>query len=245
MNEVIKLLKSHRSIRKFQDRSVEEEKIKMIIEAAQCASTSTFVQAYTIIRIRDMAIRKEIAKLSSDQIYVEKCPLFFVFCADLNRLDLACKINSTQMIEGYTESLIMATVDTALVAQNMMIGAEAMGLGGVYIGGLRNDPYKVCELLDIPKNVYPVFGMCLGYPDQDPETKPRLPLDVILKNDKYRIEKDEEKIREYDKLVSEYYSERTRGKRDDSWSKQVAEKMGNELRPHMREFLKSKGFEMK
>ena len=92
MNEVIKLLKYHRSIRKFQDKRVEEEKRKMIIEAAQCASTSSFVQAYTIIRVEDMDTRKEIAKLSGDQIYVEKCPLFLLFCADLNRLDLACKI---------------------------------------------------------------------------------------------------------------------------------------------------------
>ncbi|PAB58050.1 oxygen-insensitive NADPH nitroreductase [Anaeromicrobium sediminis] len=245
MNEVIKLLKSHRSIRKFQDKRVEEEKIKMIIESAQCASTSSFVQAYTIIRVEDMDTRKEIAKLSGDQIYVEKCPLFLVFCADLNRLDLACKMNNTHMIEGYTEPLIIGTVDAALAAQNTMVAAESMGLGGVYIGGIRNDPYKVCDLLNIPKNVYPLFGMCLGYPNQDPEIKPRLPLDVVFKEEKYSTEGDEEKIKEYDKVISEYYLKRTRGKRDDSWSKQMAEKMGNELRPHMREFLKSKGFEMK
>jgi len=245
MNEVIKLLKFHRSIRKFKEDKVDEEKIRAIIEAAQCASTSSFVQAYTIIKINDMETRKEIAKLSGDQFYVEQCPVFLVFCADLNRLDIACKMNGTEMKEGFTESFIIATVDTALAAQNAMIAAESMGLGGVYIGGIRNNPHKMCELLDIPKNVYPVFGMCLGYPNHNPDVKPRLPLEVIYKQDKYNDCEDENKIREYDKLTREYYIQRTKGKRDDTWSKQMAEKMEKELRPHMREFLEDKGFNMK
>ncbi len=245
MNEIINLIKSHKSIRKFKDKKVEEEKLKLVIEAAQCASTSSFVQAYTIIRVKDMETRREIAKLSGDQPYIEQSPLFLVFCADLNRLDLACRMNDTQMKEGFTESFILATVDTAIAAQNSMIAAESMGLGGVYIGGIRNDPYRVCELLNIPKNVYPVFGMCLGYSNQDPDTKPRLPLDVVYKEDKYSINEDESRIIEYDRLASEYYIKRTKGKRNDTWSKQMADKMEQELRPHMRDFLKDKGFDMR
>ncbi len=103
----------------------------------------------------------------------------------------------------------------------------------------------MCKLLDIPKNVYPAFGMCIGYPNQNPDVKPRLPLEVIFKQDKYSVDGDDEKIREYDKLIRDYYVKRTKGKRDDFWSKQMAEKMEQELRPHMKEFLKDKGFEMK
>ncbi|SKC84137.1 oxygen-insensitive NADPH nitroreductase [Maledivibacter halophilus] len=245
MNKVIELLKNHKSIRKFKETKIDDDKLKAIIEAAQCASTSSFVQAYTIIKVDDMQVRKKIAKLSGDQPYVEQCPVFLVFCADLNRLDLACKIEGSKMKEGFTESFIIATVDTALVAQNAMIAAESMGLGGVYVGGIRNNPDEICDLLEIPRNVYPVFGMCLGYPNHNPDIKPRLPLDVVFKKDKYSTSGDEDRIKEYDKLAREYYLKRTKGKRDDTWSKQMAEKMEKELRPHMKEFLRNKGFEMK
>lgn len=245
MNEIIKLLKSHTSIRKFQEKEVEKEKIHTIIQTAQCASTSSFVQAYTIIHVINNHTKKEIAKLSGEQIYIEKCPVFLVFCADLNRLDMACQINDIKMIEGYTESFIIATVDTALAGQNAIIAAESMGLGGVYIGGIRNNPNQICDLLHIPSNVYPVFGMCLGYPAQSPKVKPRLPIDVVLKNEFYTIDGDEEKIKKYDEQISEYYKSRTKGRRNDTWSKQMAEKMSTELRPHMKSFLKMKKFEMK
>lgn len=245
MNNTIELLKSHRSIRKFQDKEVDDKLIEAIIQCAQAASTSSFVQAYSIIQVKDKDIRKKIAKLSGEQKYIEECPLFFVFCGDLNRLGLACEINDTDIKKGYTESFILATVDAALAGQNAMIAAESLGLGGVYIGGIRNNPREICELLDIPKEVYPVFGMCLGYPAQDPEVKPRLPMDVVLKKDRYTIEGDEEKIRQYDGIAKEYYLKRTKGKRDDKWTEQMAEKMGKELRPHMKMFLKDQGFKMK
>lgn len=245
MNEVIKLLKSHRSIRKFQDKLIDDALVQQIIEAAQCASSSSFVQAYSIIGIKDGETKKKLAHLSGDQPYVESCPLFLVFCADMQRLDMSCKMHDTQMIGEYTESFIMATVDTALAAQNAMVAAESLGLGGVYIGGVRNHPKEISALLELPQFVYPVFGMCLGYPNQNPEIKPRLPMDVVYKEEKYNPLDDERKIKEYDEKIRQYYIQRTKGKRSDTWTQQMAEKMQNETRPHMKEFLASKGFLLK
>ncbi|MCJ7688267.1 MAG: nitroreductase family protein, partial [Clostridiaceae bacterium] len=84
MNETINLLKSHKSIRKYKDQPVEDEKIKTIIECAQSAATSSYIQAYTIISVKNKENRKKIAYLSGEQSYIEQCPLFLVFCADLN-----------------------------------------------------------------------------------------------------------------------------------------------------------------
>jgi len=242
MNHVIELLQKHRSIRKFQQKAINEEMVRTIIEAAQCASTSNYIQAYTVIQVCDAAVRKEIAELSGPQLWVEQSPLFLVFCADLKRLDRACSIHEKKMEKGYAEQFIIATVDTALVAQNTMIAAESLGLGGVFIGGIRNNPDRVCELLDIPDDVYPVFGMCLGYPADDPETKPRLPVNIVLKKDRYSTEGDEQRLEEYDRTTSEYYNNRSTCSRDDTWTGQMAEMMSKVMRPHMKEYINGKGF---
>jgi nitroreductase len=69
------------------------------------------------------------------------------------------------------------------MAQNVAIAAESEGLGICYIGGVRNNPQQISELLSLPDHVYPVFGMCLGYPAHQPDVKPRLPVEAILKED--------------------------------------------------------------
>lgn len=90
MNQVIDLLKNHRSIRKFKQDPISEEKILAIIEAAGTAATSNFVQAYSVIRVTNKNNRKQIAELAGSQPWVEKSPLFIVFCADLKRSKNAC-----------------------------------------------------------------------------------------------------------------------------------------------------------
>ena len=79
MNETINLLKAHKSIRKYKNQPIEDEKIKAIIECAQSAATSSFIQAYTIISVKDKAKRKDIAHLSGDQSYVEAVSIIFSF----------------------------------------------------------------------------------------------------------------------------------------------------------------------
>lgn len=245
MNETIKLLKNHRSIRKFENRMVEEEKIKEIIECAQSASTSNFIQAYTIIRINDKEKRKDIAILAGEQKYVEECPVFLVFCADLNRNKIACNMNNKDMAEGYTESFILATVDATLAAQNALIAAESLGLGGVYIGGIRNNLEKINKMLKLPTNVYPVFGMCFGYPKGESNKKERLPLEVVFKTDEYSNDGDIEKLEEYDIRVSEYYRKRTNGERSDKWTSQISNLMSKPQREYIKSVLEKQGFYMK
>lgn len=245
MNDVMELLKSHTSVRKFKDQPVNDELLKKIIQASQYASTSNHIQAYTVIRVKDQHKKDTLATLSGNQPYIAECPIFLVFCADLNRLEKACSMNHEVIESSSTEIFIMATVDAALLAQNIMVAAESAGLGGVYIGGIRNNPQEVCDLLQIPHHVYPVFGMCLGYPEKLNATKPRLPLSLILKEDTYSTAGDEESLKEYDTLISNYYKERTNNKRSNTWTEGIATFLKEKQRPHMKDFLHSKGFEMK
>ncbi|MGB3225788.1 MAG: oxygen-insensitive NADPH nitroreductase [Desulforhopalus sp.] len=242
MNSVINLLNSHRSIRKYSDRPVSQELVETLIGAGQSAATSSFIQACTIIQIGHPETRRKLCEYAAGQVYVAKAPVFLVFCADMQRHRLACDMHDSSMLSGYTEQFLTASIDCALFAQNMLVAAESVGLGGCYIGAIRNRIAEVDRLLGLPELVYPVFGLCLGYPAQDPEPKPRLPLPVVLKQEQYDDTSDTTFIKNYDKSVREYYRTRTGGTKDSSWSEQISEMLEKESRPHMLGYLNSKGF---
>lgn len=242
MNEVIQLLQSHRSIRKFTDDEIPQDTLNELIKCGQSAATSSFIQACTVIQVEDKAKRDELVVLAGNQPYIASAARFLVFCADMNRHQLSCDMHQAEMQSGFTEQFITATVDCALFAQNVITAAQSLGIQGVYIGGIRNQIQAVTDLLELPQLVYPVFGMCLGYPAQNPEVKPRLPLSVVLKQDRYDDESDPATIGEYDEQVREYYRTRTGGNKDTAWSEQISEMLVKEARPHMLEYLKSRGY---
>lgn len=245
MNPVMQLLRSHRSIRKFTDQPVADELINDIVRCGQAAATSSNLQATTVIRVRNPDTWCAIAQLAGDQEYVGTAGAFLVFCADLSRSRQACEMQGGDFVPGMTEHFIIATVDVALFAQNCAIAAESAGLGICYIGGIRNDPAGVTALLDLPDQVYPVFGFCLGYPAQDPEVKPRLPLSVVLKEEQYQAAADPDGIQRYDDQLRQYYRTRTGGTKDSNWTLEMRDLVGKESRPHMRGFLKTRGFTMR
>ncbi|MCO4785373.1 MAG: oxygen-insensitive NADPH nitroreductase [Marinomonas atlantica] len=245
MNSVMTLLKSHRSIRKFTEKPLADGMLEQLVSAAQGASSSNHVQAYSIIRVTDPENRAKLMALSGDQVYIQQAAEFLVFCADMKRNTEAAARTGIKPTMGMTEQLLVSTIDTALVAQNLTIAAESEGLGVVYIGGVRNNPKAISELLRLPEHVYPVFGMCLGYPDQDPDVKPRLPLATVLKQDYYDAQHDPVLIDQYDSEIGRYYQARSGGNKSSNWSQSMAPMFSGKLRPHMRDFLISQGFEMK
>ena len=242
MTPTINLLTQHRSIRKFTDEVVDPALFTRLIEAGQAAASSSFLQGVTIIRVTEPDKRAGLRAAANDQAYVETAPEFLVFCADLSRPMRCCTAHGSTPAKGLTEQFIIATVDAALFAQNIVIAAESAGLGICYIGALRNDPAHVTELLSLPQQVYPVFGLCLGHPAQDPEVKPRMPVGVILKENTYSTDGEEEAIAVYDEDMRTYYSNRSANIKVQGWSDQMAGLLAKERRPHMLEFLRSQGF---
>lgn len=246
MNSVIEVMLQHRSIRKFTTESVLSEQINLILRAAQAAATSSFLQAYSIINISKGPNRDLLMHYCDDQPYVGSAPVFLVFCADLHRLHQMSNLHNKSYEEGWTESFIIGTVDAALAGQNAMTAAESLGLGGVYIGGIRNHIEEVSKLLKLPDEVYPVFGLCIGHPDQNPEVKERLPQPIVVHQEVYTsIEGHTEMLADYDERIRDYYIARTKGKVKESWSESVSEKFSRETRPQVGPFLKSRKMAIK
>jgi FMN reductase (NADPH) len=245
VNETIELLMKHKSIRKFTKQPVSKEQLEQIIAAAQMASSSSNVQAYSIIQVVDKDRRQKLAAMAGNQGYVEDCPIFLVWCADLFRLREAYGLHGDPK-GAYihtTENLVVATVDVALAAQNAAIAAESMGLGIVYIGGIRNQIEQVSELLELPELVYPVFGMCIGYPDQLPVLRPRLPMEAVLHVDKYSSEDYPTAFANYDLETKAYMLKRSAGRLSSGWTEGIHAKLAKPTRLLVNAFLNRQGFE--
>ncbi|MRN55350.1 oxygen-insensitive NADPH nitroreductase [Paenibacillus monticola] len=243
-NETISLLMKHTSVRQFQDKPVSEEQLAAIIGAGQMASTSSNVQAYSVIAVTDSALQTKLAVLAGNQPYIEQCPIFLVWCADLYRLREVSQpyVQGAATYEDSTENFIVATVDVALAAQNAAIAAESLGLGIVYIGGIRNRIAEVSELLGLPELVYPLFGMCIGYPAATNGQRPRLPLPAVLHRNGYNAETTVEQVKVYDEVTTDYLKERTGGASSTPWSALMAKRLAEPTRLHMKDFLLKKGF---
>lgn len=242
MNRTIELLLSHRSIRKFKTDPIDDALIQQLVAAGQAASSSSFIQAYTIIEITDPVLRAELTVCAGNQSYITEAPRFLVFCGDMIRLAECAEEHGKDAQMGYTEQLLTCSIDAALVAQNLVIAAESMGLGAVYIGAIRNHPEEVTRLLKLPHLVVPLFGLCLGYPDQNPDIKPRLPIDTVLHTNQYDLNRFPRNLTGYEQTTSDYYRKRTAGRTTSGWSQQMAEKIEKESRPRLLAFLKSQGF---
>ncbi|MEZ9132168.1 oxygen-insensitive NADPH nitroreductase [Vibrio breoganii] len=240
MNSTINTLLSHRSIRSFTEQPIDSSLLDTILDCGLAASSSSFIQCVSVVRVSTAEKRIKLAEYAGGQPYVESCSEFLVFCADYNRHQ---QIHPEAQL-GFTEQTLIGSIDAAMMAQNCLTAAESVGLGGVYIGGLRNNPQKVTELLALPKHVIPLFGLCLGYPNQNPETKPRLPKSIVVHQEQYQpISLDE--LAQYDAHIQDYYATRTDNKKAVSWSTQITQTLSKEARPFMHDFLQKQGFNTK
>lgn len=245
-NETIELLQSHRSIRKFTDEPIPREMLEEILTSVQWAPSSHNVQAYSIIVVDDKEKKKALSEIAGSQKYVTECPVFLIFCADFYRLSLACEMWDTSFEVKEIENVLVAAVDTALAAENALIAARSFGLGGVMIGGIRNNPQQVKELVGLPPYTMPIMGMCLGFPDQNPWQKPRTPKDIVVHYNQYQQkEAILDGLNRYEDISADYYTRRTNGARREGWTKQMSQYLSKPRRPHLKTFLQNQGFDFK
>lgn len=244
MNETIAMLNRRRSIRKYKPDPIPEETFRAIMQAAQRAPTSSNMQAYSAIAVTDPDKKAKLAELAGNQAYVAECPVFLVWCADLHRLKAACEPVGGVALQANTELFLIASVDAALAAQTATVAAESLGLGTVYIGGIRNHPQQVSELLGLPDLVYPVVGLCLGWPAEEPTQRPRLPLQAVLHRERYSDASYPDSIAEYNDRLRHYMLTRTGGRRDTTWSKEMMNRLRAKPRPHLKPFLEGRGFRL-
>ncbi|MGB4779748.1 NADPH-dependent oxidoreductase [Microbacterium sp.] len=243
-DDVLALLYRHRSVRRFTDEPVDDATVTAIVAAAQSAATSSNLQAWSVIEVREPARVDAIARLSGDQQFIRDAGVFLVFVADWARArHLAADRSAPADAVDYLESTLVGFVDAALAAQNAVIAAESLGLGTVYVGSVRNAPQQVAELLALPSGAFPVVGLGIGHPDPADAAgiKPRLPQSVVRHRERYRPVESAE-VERYDEAVRAYY--RTQ-QQDRGWLQgvlaRVRDRSGLHGRHTMRAALRRRG----
>lgn len=157
---VVDLLCAHTSVRDYTDEPVSEAMRQKILDAVFAASSSCFLQLVTVIRVTDPELRRVMYEASGNQPQVLSAPEFWVFCADYHRDAGLCPKADL----GWTEQFLTSTLDVGICVQNAMVALESLGLGGCFIGGLRNGIAMADQALGLPENVYPVLGLAFGHP---------------------------------------------------------------------------------
>ena len=238
---MIDILLNHRSIRKFEtERPVSEETVETILRCAQMAPTSSHFQCYTIIRTRDSVKKSLLAEIAGGQEWVKQAPVVLLFCGDLHRSKKYYKHIDPGCLEN-TEAYTVAVADASLAMQKAYIAAQAVGLGGVVVGGIRNNVEKVAELFRLPEMVFPLYLLCLGYPAEEPGQKPRLPMDVVVKEEFYDEREDDQNIARYDADMRDYYTQRTGGTSRDSWTERSGAYLMAKPRDEVGEYVRKIG----
>jgi FMN reductase (NADPH) len=244
----------HASVRSYRSDPVPVDMVEAIVAAGQRSSTSSNLQMLSVVAVASQATREQLAALCGNQDHIVQAPVFLAWCADLARLDRACELRGYSQVTQYVENFLLAAVDTALAMQNAALAAESLGLGMCYIGAIRNRPVEVVDLLRLPRLVFPIAGMTVGWPAADPFIRPRLPLRAVLHWEQYDRSREDEALAAYDRamIATGIYEGRQvpapgkQGEMEDyGWTEHSARRVSQPTRTHLRAALLAQGFELR
>ncbi|CAN5726478.1 NADPH-dependent oxidoreductase [soil metagenome] len=184
-NDFIQRVLARRTVRRYSDVVPDESLLDLLVAAALSASAKSDFQQASILRVSDPAKRSAIGALFPAMPWIGVSPVFFVFLGDARRLQRIGELRGKPVRNGTLEGFFNASVDAALAMQTMILCAEQSGLGVCPISVIRNEIDKVAAILDLPDLVFPVAGLCLGYPQGDGFVSLRLPRTVTTHRERY------------------------------------------------------------
>ena len=193
--DMFDLAKAHRSIRSFTSQDIDDSLLNDLLLAGLRSSSSGNMQTWSVIVTRNETNKRELYKLHLEQTMVLEAPVVLTFCADVFRMREWIRVNKSKQSFDDLLGFLTGAVDAVIAAQTICLAAEAAGLGICYMGTTWWAADKIIDKLALPKGVFPVTSIVIGYPAEDPALRDRLPLELIVHQEKYQRLSDEE-IRE-------------------------------------------------
>jgi FMN reductase (NADPH) len=246
-NPVIKTMLEHRSIRSYADRTPSDEVVETVVRAGQQAPFA--YQIYSVLLSR---------KREKNPF---KAPLLFTICVDFHKFERIMAKRGWKRVTNDLTMLMFGIEDASYMAQNMVVAARSLGLGTCFLGGVLANPSGVAKQYKLPKHVYPIVQLAMGYPAEEPPTRPRYPLDFVLFEDEYPKLNDATiaramKVMDEGYLAQDYYRkakliiplQRKRKEtytfKDYSWTEHISRKLGlwHDSQATQRRQLAKRGF---
>lgn len=245
-SETIETLRNRVSVRSFTAEPLGEAVVQAILESAFRAPTSSNIQSYSVVVVRDAETKRQLSEVTRHQQHVIEAPVFLAFCADLTRIHHAITAAGHDFSQTNLEFGLVSSIDAALVGMSAYLAAESLGVKGVMIGAIRNDAAATARILGLPPRVYAVFGLCLGYPADVPKQKPRMPYAAMVHYERYGDLRGcpsmEAAVAGYDVALGEHYTATRGAQSADTWSSDTAKKFHVQPREDLRAKLAAMGF---
>ena len=242
----------HRSHRKFAARPVEPALLRLLFACAFSAPSKSDLQQADVVHVADRAKVRAIADGIPDMPWIADAPVFLVFLANNRRLRRIGEWRGKPFANDHLDHFLNAAVDAALVMMSFIRASEAAGLGACPVSHVRNHPHELGRLLELPDCVFPVAGLCVGYPAEPGRITPRLPLEVTVHVDRYDESGIREKIDAYDRrrhALAPYrkqrYADRYASVDFYGWSEDKARQYSVPERADFGAFIRKQGFSLK
>jgi nitroreductase/FMN reductase [NAD(P)H] len=245
-------LASHRSHRRYTARTVDPQLLRLLFACALSAPSKSDLQQADIVHVADRSRVKAIVDLIPDMPWINQAPVFLVFCGNNRRIRKIGEWCGKPFANDHLDHFMNAAVDAGLVMMNFVRAATAVGLGTCPISAVRNRPNEVSRLLELPDWVFPVAGLCIGYPAEAGRISARLPLAVTVHTDRYNETNLKQNIDAYDRrrqALQPYRRQRYADRYPDvefyGWSEEKARHYSVPEREDFGAFIRSQGFSLR
>ena len=197
-NDTITNILSRRSHRAFSAEMVSQDLLDTLLATAFSAPSKSDLQQVSVIHIQDKAKQRRIANLSSETQWAADAPIFLVWCGDSRRIRKLADYRGHTFANDHLDAFMNAAVDAGICMQTFIIAAESFGLGCCPVSEIRDHIELLSDELELPQHVFPLAGLCVGWPRHEPNISMRLPLATTVHIDTYDDETLIEEVSDYD-----------------------------------------------
>ena len=242
----------HRSFRKFDaNRPVSAALLDLIFACAMSAPSKSDLQQADIVHVEDRTKVQTIADMIPDMPWIARAPVFLVFCGNNRRIRQIGDWRGKAFANDHLDHFMNAAVDAGIIMTNFIRAAEAVGMGCCPISAVRNRSQEVSDLLGLPDWVFPLAGLCAGFPGEKRDITPRLPLDVTIHRNTFDESRVRERIDAYDRRRNDlqpFRRQRDTEKHGEApfygWSEDKARQYCVPEREHFGQFIRGKRFRL-